>query len=65
MRADLADSQGVPPYVIFHDTTLAALATHKPEKVTELIDISGIGASKQDRYGQAVVDVIQQHLTNP
>ncbi len=60
-RADLAKSQGVPPYVIFHDATLAALATHRPTEVDELIDISGIGAGKQERYGQEVVDVIREH----
>ncbi len=62
LRANLAESQGVPPYVIFHDTTLAALATHKPGNVASLLDISGIGASKQERYGEAVVEVIQQYL---
>jgi ATP-dependent DNA helicase RecQ len=62
LRAELARTQGVPPYVIFHDTTLAALATHKPLEVHALTDISGIGASKQERYGEDVVEVIRAHI---
>ena len=62
LRADLAKSQGVPPYVIFHDTTLVALATEKPAKIEQLTEISGIGASKQARYGEAVVELIRSHV---
>ena len=59
LRADLARDQNVPPYVIFHDATLAALATRRPVDVGALVEIDGIGAGKQERYGQAVVDLIR------
>ena len=59
LRADLARDQNVPPYVIFHDATLAALATRRPMDVGALVEIDGIGAGKQERYGQAVVDLIR------
>ncbi len=59
LRADLARDQNVPPYVIFHDATLAELAARRPMDVDSLVEIGGIGAGKQERYGQAVVDLIR------
>ncbi|GAB3378499.1 DNA helicase RecQ [Lysobacter fragariae] len=56
-RATAARVQNVPAYVIFHDSTLRAIATHAPEDLNELARIPGIGASKLDRYGD---DVLQQ-----
>ena len=49
----------MPPYVIFHDATLAELAARRPMDVDSLVEIGGIGAGKQERYGQAVVDLIR------
>jgi len=60
LRADLARQNGIPPYVIFHDATLIALATYKPTEIQELTGISGIGQTKQERYGEAFVEVIRQ-----
>jgi ATP-dependent DNA helicase RecQ len=56
-RANTAREQSVPAYVIFHDSTLRAIATHAPEDLDELARIPGIGAGKLDRYGE---DVLQQ-----
>ena len=56
-RANTAREQNVPAYVIFHDSTLRAIATNAPEDLDELARIPGIGASKLDRYGE---DVLQQ-----
>ena len=56
-RATTAREQNVPAYVIFHDSTLRAIATNAPEDMDELARIPGIGASKLDRYGE---DVLQQ-----
>jgi len=56
-RANTAREQNVPAYVIFHDSTLRAIATNAPEDIDELARIPGIGASKLDRYGE---DVLQQ-----
>lgn len=60
LRASLAKEFGIPPYVVFHDTTLAALATHKPSELDDMLNISGIGKSKQQRYGEAFLEVIQE-----
>ncbi|MBT2745847.1 MULTISPECIES: DNA helicase RecQ [unclassified Lysobacter] len=57
-RSITAREQNVPAYVIFHDSTLRAIAEHAPDDLDELSRIPGIGASKLDRYGEAVL----QHL---
>jgi ATP-dependent DNA helicase RecQ len=58
-RANEAREQSVPAYVIFHDSTLAAIAAEQPEDLTALATISGIGAKKLERYGPAVLSVIR------
>jgi ATP-dependent DNA helicase RecQ len=57
-RGRLARDQGVPPYVIFHDTTLLALATRRPRTMDELADIPGMGEKKLERYGPAFLSVL-------
>jgi ATP-dependent DNA helicase RecQ len=57
-RMELAKEQGVPPYVVFPDTTLIALATERPMDEDEMLGISGIGQSKLERYGDAFLEVI-------
>jgi len=57
-RAKLAREQGVPAYIIFHDATLAAIATARPRTLDELGDIPGIGKSKVERYGAAVLAAV-------
>jgi ATP-dependent DNA helicase RecQ len=53
-----ARAQAVPPYVVFHDSTLAAIADAKPETLQALAGISGMGAKKLERYGAAILDVL-------
>lgn len=60
-RMELARDQGVPPYVVFPDTTLIALATERPMDEDEMLGISGIGQSKLERYGDAFLEVILAH----
>ncbi len=57
-RSDLAKTNKVPAYVIFHDRTLVELAQAKPNNLDAMLEISGIGKSKLDRYGQVFLDVI-------
>ncbi len=59
MRKQVAAAAGVPPYVVFHDSTLQAIASAKPKTVTALIAIKGIGERKAARYGAAVLAVVQ------
>jgi ATP-dependent DNA helicase RecQ len=60
-RMEIAKAQAVPPYVIFHDTVLRDIAAVRPASVAELAEIKGVGASKLDRYGTAVLGLVQRH----
>jgi ATP-dependent DNA helicase RecQ len=61
-RLELAKAENVPPYVIFHDKTLAEMAARCPRSVAELAGIHGVGEAKLARYGQAFLDVINQDM---
>jgi ATP-dependent DNA helicase RecQ len=58
-RASTAKSAGVPPYVIFHDATLTAIASAQPTTLDALGGISGIGAKKLERYGEEILGVVR------
>ncbi|CAG7613965.1 DNA helicase RecQ [Leucobacter soli] len=60
-RLGEAREQSVPPYVVFGDATLRALAVHEPRSPEALLEISGIGQAKLDRYGDAVLQVLAEH----
>ena len=62
-RKRLADENGVPPYVIFHDSTLSQMAVSKPQTQGELLEISGVGTTKLKRYGPAFLDVLRADAT--
>ena len=57
-RADVARAHNLPAYVIFHDATLAAIAALAPSTLRELQGVSGLGASKLEKYGQDVLRVV-------
>ena len=57
-RMELAREQGVPPYVIFHDSTLLEILNQRPVTLTELGKISGVGQAKLLRYGEAFLQVV-------
>ncbi|WP_304169463.1 DNA helicase RecQ [Phenylobacterium aquaticum] len=58
-RRDEAARQHLPPYVIFHDRTLAEIAVKRPSGLGDLAAISGVGEGKLARYGEAVMDVLR------
>jgi ATP-dependent DNA helicase RecQ len=60
-RTTIAKALSVPPYVIFPDTTLVAFATTRPLDRDALLDISGVGQSKLERYGNDFLAVIKDH----
>ncbi len=57
-RKRLADENNVPPYVIFHDSTLAQMVADKPKTPAALLEISGVGKTKLERYGPAFLEVV-------
>jgi ATP-dependent DNA helicase RecQ len=58
-RREEAARQGLPPYVIFHDRTLQEIAVARPSSDAELEQVSGVGQSKRDRYGEAVLRLVR------
>ncbi len=60
LRKQLADSQGLPPYVIFHDATLREMAARRPRTLSQLADIRGIGEAKLQRYGEQFIAVLHE-----
>ena len=58
LRKELAEEEGVAPFVIFHDKTLRTIAGHRPMTLSALREISGIGEVKVERYGRRVLNVV-------
>jgi ATP-dependent DNA helicase RecQ len=60
--SDLFDVlRSVPPYVIFHDTTLRDMVVRRPKTVDDLHDVYGVGAKKAADFGDAFLDAIRTH----
>ncbi len=64
-RRELAQQQGVPPYVVFHDSTLAAMAAMRPQTLAEFAELPGVGERKLETYGAAFLEVIREHRASP
>jgi ATP-dependent DNA helicase RecQ len=64
-RLEEARCQELPPYVIFHDSTLLEVARQRPISLMSLAMIPGVGASKLERYGSAVVGIVAQKTLDP
>ncbi len=60
-RMQLAKEQGVPPYVIFHDSTLLEILNQKPQTLDQLGRISGIGQAKLLKYGDDFLEVLEEY----
>lgn len=58
LRKQIAESQGVPAYVVFSDATLQELSIHKPTTDDEILNVSGVGERKASQYGRAFIDEI-------
>ncbi|MEG3438611.1 DNA helicase RecQ [Pannus brasiliensis CCIBt3594] len=67
LRKKIADAQGVPPYVIFHDSTLRLMAQEQPRTLVEFGQLSGVGQRKLQQYGDiflaAIADFCQEVLS--
>ena len=64
-RLEEARRQELPPYVIFHDSTLTEVARRRPASLAALAEIPGVGHSKLERYGAAVIAVVAESVTGP
>ncbi len=61
LRKQLADAQGVPPYIVFGDATLVQMARDKPLDEAALLGITGVGQHKLEKFGAAFLDAIAAH----
>jgi ATP-dependent DNA helicase RecQ len=62
-RLELAKAQGVPPYVIFHDSALLEMTRTVPTSLEALASISGVGQVKLERYGDSFLGVLRDHAS--
>ena len=60
-RRELAREQGVPPYVIFHDVTLEAMAERQPRTLEAFAALPGVGEKKLERYAATFINVVEDH----
>jgi len=58
-RTELARQQGVPPYVIFHDSTLMDMLSRRPATLDEMAEVSGVGQAKLERYGEEFLAILK------
>ncbi|MEZ4629483.1 MAG: DNA helicase RecQ [Deinococcales bacterium] len=65
LRLDLAKEQKVPPYVIFHDSTLRQMAMRRPQDLTSFAKVSGVGKQKLERYAPHFLKALQPFAKNP
>ncbi|WP_372873568.1 DNA helicase RecQ [Pseudomonas sp.] len=65
LRRKLAEEHAVPPYVIFPDATLLEMLRSKPVSLAEMAQVSGVGARKLERYGEAFLDVLGGNAEAP
>jgi ATP-dependent DNA helicase RecQ len=64
LRRKLAEEHSVPPYVIFPDATLLEMLRSQPGSLSEMAEVSGVGARKLERYGQAFLEVLNGSASN-
>ena len=62
LRRKLADQNGLPPYVIFHDASLREMAQRKPVTIADFATVPGVGQTKLLRYGEPFIEIIREHL---
>ncbi|MCG8308977.1 MAG: DNA helicase RecQ [Cytophagales bacterium] len=62
LRKEIADSKGVPPYVVFSDATLREMASNHPMDLGEMASVSGVGEFKLAEYGEAFLNQIRHYI---
>ncbi len=64
LRKSIADEEGIPPYVVFSDATLIDMAEILPMSYGEMLAVNGVGQRKLEKYADAFLDLIQEHVTH-
>jgi ATP-dependent DNA helicase RecQ len=63
LRKRLADEHGLPPYVVFHDSTLREMAERRPFTLSQFAELPGVGNAKLARYGEPFIAAITEHVS--
>jgi ATP-dependent DNA helicase RecQ len=61
LRKRLADENGLPPYVVFHDVTLREMAARRPVTLDQFAELPGVGRAKLERYGDQFIAAMLEH----
>lgn len=64
LRKEIAENEGVPPYIVFGDNTLKEMSLRMPINKDQLLDISGVGEKKIDKYGDEFINTVKQYIEN-
>jgi ATP-dependent DNA helicase RecQ len=64
LRLEIAKEAGVPPYIVFNDKTLIDMCEKLPANREEMLNVSGVGAAKYEKYGARFIDEIQNYQEN-
>jgi ATP-dependent DNA helicase RecQ len=59
VRKELADTRGVPAYVVFHDSTLREMAARRPRDRSQMLELTGVGPVKFERYGERFLETLR------
>ena len=62
-RLDKAREEELPPFCVFHDSHLRAIAAERPTTPETLLDVHGVGSRKLEKYGPEIIDLVLEHLT--
>lgn len=63
LRKEIAEAQGVPPYIIFNDNTLSEMCRHLPSSTEQFLNIKGVGEEKLKRYGESFIEAIKKYAS--
>lgn len=64
LRREIAENEGVPPYIVFGDNTLKEMSLRMPITREQLLDISGVGEKKIDKYGDEFIEKVKEYIEN-
>jgi len=60
-RRSIAEREGVPPYVVFHDATLLSMIERRPESMAQMLEVHGVGQKRLERYGAEFLEILASH----
>ncbi len=64
VRSEIAENEGVPAFMIFHNTTLMEIAKELPTTESEFLEISGVGKMKNEKYGKLFIDSVNKYVNS-